>query len=167
MNYAEIHFHLLPGVDDGPTTIEESVRLAAAAAAEGTRTIVTTPHVNGTHVTDVSTLPERVEELAARLRRERLPIRVLCGAELSDAIVGRLSQSELETVAHGPASKRWLLLEASLAGIDDGFSAAAEELRDRGFAVVVAHPERALVNFHAGWRVLEHGLPARPEALVA
>ena len=62
--------------------------------------------------------------------------------------------------AHGPAGKRWLLLEASLAGLDDGFTAAAEEVRDRGFAVVVAHPERSLVNFHAGWRVIESELAA-------
>jgi protein-tyrosine phosphatase len=160
MSYAEIHFHLLPGVDDGPASIEESVELAAAAAAEGTRTIVATPHVNQTCPTDVGTLADRVEEVAARLRHERIPIRVLAGAELGHEMVGRLSQAELESIAHGPRGRRWLLLEASLAGIDHEFSAAAEDLRDRGFAVVVAHPERALVNFHAGWLVLVRELEA-------
>ena len=74
MSYAEIHFHLLPGIDDGPSSIEESVALAAAAAAEGTRTIVATPHVHPMFDTDVSTLPDRVEEVRARLAAERIRI---------------------------------------------------------------------------------------------
>ena len=160
MSYTELHFHLLPGVDDGPSSIEESVALAAAAAAEGTRTIVATPHVNPTCPTDVRTLPDRVAEVAERVRRERVRIRVICGAELSHEMVGSLSQAELELIAHWPVGRRWILLEASLAGLDDEFTKAAEELRGRGFGVVVAHPERSLVNFHAGWRVLEYELAA-------
>ena len=65
MSYAEVHFHLLPGIDDGPSSIEESIALAVAAAAEGTRTIVATPHVHPQHVTDPSTLPDRVHEVRA------------------------------------------------------------------------------------------------------
>lgn len=41
----DIHFHCLPGVDDGPQTWDEAVELCRAAAAEGTTTIVATPHV--------------------------------------------------------------------------------------------------------------------------
>ena len=160
MSYTELHFHLLPGVDDGPSSIEESIALAAAAAQEGTRTIVATPHIHPAWPTDVSSLPARVEEVEDRLRRERVRVRVIRGAELSHEMVGGLSQAELDLIAHGPAGKRWLLLEASLAGLDDGFTAAAEEVRARGFAVVVAHPERSLVNFHAGWRVIESELAA-------
>ena len=36
MNYADVHFHLLPGVDDGPEDMAESVELARAAVADGT-----------------------------------------------------------------------------------------------------------------------------------
>ena len=160
MSYAEIHFHLLPGIDDGPSSIEESVALAAAAAAEGTRTIVATPHVHPMFDTDVSTLPDRVEEVRARLAAERIRIEVLCGAELAHDMVGGLSQSELETIAHGPRERRWLLLEAPLGGADETYTAAAEELRGRGFGVVVGHPERALATGQAGWRAIEHELAA-------
>lgn len=41
----DIHFHCLPGIDDGPATWEDAVALCRAAAAEGTQTIVATPHV--------------------------------------------------------------------------------------------------------------------------
>lgn len=160
VHYAELHFHLLPGVDDGPSSLQESVALARAAAAEGTRTILATPHVNRHHVGDVSGLPDLVEEVAARLRRARLPIHVECGAELGHEMVERLSDLELETVASGPPGRRWILLEASPEGLDEAFTAAADELRDRGFAVVVAHPERSLLDRAAGWRALAHELAA-------
>ena len=41
----DIHFHCLPGIDDGPSSFDEAVELCRAAAAEGTETIVATPHV--------------------------------------------------------------------------------------------------------------------------
>src|SRR5262249_41826603 len=158
MSHAELHFHLLPGIDDGPSSIDETVALAAAAAADGTRTIVATPHVHPAYDTDVSTLPDRVREVSARLAAERIPIEVRCGAELAHNMVGRVSQSDLETIAHGPAGRRWLLLEAPLAGVRSDYNVAADELRERGFGVVVAHPERALTTGEVGWRAIEHEL---------
>jgi protein-tyrosine phosphatase len=158
MSYAELHFHLLPGIDDGPKSMEESIELAAAAAAEGTETIVTTPHVHPQFVTDPSTLPERVREVAAKLLARRIRIDIRCGGELAQEMVPRLTQRELETISHGPAGRKWLLLEAPLDGIDSAYTAAADELRERGFAVVVAHPERALRWSDVGWETLEHEL---------
>jgi protein-tyrosine phosphatase len=160
MSHVELHFHLLHGIDDGPSSIEESIELAAAAAAEGTGTIVTTPHVHPEFVTDVGSLPDRVREVVAKLDARKIGIDVLCGGELAQEMVPRLSQHELETIAQGPPNRRWLLLEAPLAGIDAAYTVAADELRERGFAVVVAHPERALRWSDAGWETLEHELAA-------
>lgn len=143
VGYVEIHFHLLPSVDDGPPSIEESVALAVAAVSDGTRTVVATPHVHAAHITDPMEIPARVREVAERLQRERISLRVLPGGELAHDMVPRLSNRELESIAQGPPGKQWLLLEAPFSGLDDGFTAAADELRKRGFAVVVAHPERA------------------------
>jgi protein-tyrosine phosphatase len=160
MGHAEIHFHLLPGIDDGPGSIEETVALAAAAAADGTRTIVATPHVHPQFDTDVSTLPDRVDEVRARLAAERIPIELVCGAELAHDMVDRVSDSDLETIAHGPVGRRWVLLEAPLSGLHDGYTVAADEVRERGFGVVVAHPERAMSTGEDGWRIVEHELAA-------
>jgi protein-tyrosine phosphatase len=160
MSYTEIHFHLLPGIDDGPSSIEESVELAAAAAAEGTRTIVTTPHVHPQFVSEPDMLPDLVRAVRARLAAHRIPIELRCGGELDLGMVGRLSDAELDTIAHGPPGRRWVLLEAPLRGLTDSYSVAAEELRERGFAVVVAHPERALGRDQSGWRAVERELAA-------
>ncbi len=160
MSFSEIHFHLLAGVDDGPSSIEETVELARMAVADGTRTIVATPHVNGTFVPAVSSLPEQVRAVTERLRRARVPVRVLCGGELAPERVERLSQAELKSIAQGPAGKQWLLLEPPLTGFDGLFAAAATELRARGFGIVVAHPERSLAGGPSEWHMLEREIHA-------
>jgi len=160
MSFSEIHFHLLPGVDDGPCSIEETVELARMAVADGTRTIVATPHVNGTSAPSVSSLPEQVRVVTERLRRERIPVRVLCGGELAPERVERLSHAELKSIAQGPPGKQWLLLEPPLTGFDGPFAAAAAELRARGFGIVVAHPERSLGGASFEWEMLEREIQA-------
>jgi|SRR5947209_9608653 len=161
MSHVELHFHLLPGIDDGPATLEESAALARRAVADGTRAIVATPHVHPSHVTDPTELPERVDELVAHLRRQRVDIEVRAGGEVADTMVQRLSQRELETIAQGPPGRRWLLLEAPFRGMDADYRDAADELRARGFAVLVAHPERAMeAGDHQAQAVLDHELAA-------
>jgi protein-tyrosine phosphatase len=160
MSFTELHFHILPGIDDGPGTMEESVALACAAAAEGTRVIVATPHVHEHFVTDVSVLQNRVRKVNDALGRARVPIRVLCGGELAHGMVARLGPADLDVIAHGPKGRRWLLLEAPLERIEDGFAPAAAELRERGFGIVIAHPERALSGSHRSWGAIEHELAA-------
>src|ERR1700754_3865938 len=124
---AEIHFHLLPGVDDGPPTLGEALALAAAAVRDGTSTIVATPHIHPEHVTDVSELRDRVRELKEALARDGLPVSVVAGGELDHTMVARLRQDELELIAQGPRDHRWLLLEAPFDGITADVNAAADE----------------------------------------
>jgi tyrosine-protein phosphatase YwqE len=99
MSYAELHFHLLPGVDDGPVSVEDSLELAAAAVRDGTRTVVATPHVHPEHITDPLEIPTRVRALGVHLARERIELAVRPGGELAHSMVARLSQRELEAIA--------------------------------------------------------------------
>jgi protein-tyrosine phosphatase len=156
---AEIHFHLLPGIDDGPATMEESVELARLAVRDGTRTVVATPHVREDFFTDVHELPQRVRELNARLRLEGIPLDVVQGGEVGPGMVGTLDAQGLEQVASGPPDARWILLEppfTSLAGALD----AAAELRARGYTVVLAHPERSAGVLSSGCKLLREELAA-------
>jgi protein-tyrosine phosphatase len=143
MNRNDLHMHMLPGVDDGPADLGESLALAADAAGDGTRVAVATPHIRPGYITDVSELPVRVAELQLALTRERIPLELHVGGELAHGMVDRLSQDELETIAQGPPGARWILLEAPFFGFGPAFHDAAGELRERGFGVVIAHPERS------------------------
>jgi protein-tyrosine phosphatase len=149
----EIHFHLLPGVDDGPATLEESIDLARAALADGTTTIVATPHVGDVRVAE---LPDRLKPLRAELARAELPVRVIAGGELAPWDVTALGADELASIAVGPAGRRWALLEApTYAATTDEIRGAADALRAHGLGVVLAHPERSPALLGAGgWNAL-------------
>jgi protein-tyrosine phosphatase len=144
MDRVDVHFHLLPGVDDGPADLPASLELARAALADGTGTVVATPHCRADlGVTDAREIEARVEDLRASLAAAGVALEVVCGAELGHEMVFRLDQDELDLLAQGPPGARWLLVETPFHGIGEDFHAATSELRARGFGVVVAHPERS------------------------
>jgi protein-tyrosine phosphatase len=155
----DIHFHALPGVDDGPATMEDSLELARLAVRDGTRTVVATPHIRREYLADPSEVRPRVAELQDQLRLEGIPLSVLPGGELDAAMVGSLAHDELDAIAIGPPGARWLLLEAPFDGLE-GLVDAAAELRARGFGIVLAHPERAAGVLTGGCRILRRELAA-------
>ena len=142
MERAELHFHLLPGVDDGPGDMDGALELARAAVADGTRLVTCTPHA---HTVDFAEVPDRVHELRAALAAAGIPLELRPGTELSWDDVFRADDPGLASLAHGPVGRRWLLLETPLPGFGDlaSFEAAAEELRERGYGLLIAHPERS------------------------
>lgn len=144
MAHVDLHFHLLPGVDDGPADMEASLELALAAVGDGSGTVVATPHVRADlGVTDAVEIHARVLELRFALADAGIPLEVRCGGELGHELVGRMRQSELELLAQGPSGARWVLVETPFHGIGADFHDATAELRDRGFGVLMAHPERS------------------------
>ena len=144
MKRADLHFHLLPDVDDGPADLDATLELALAAVADGTDTIVATPHVRADlGMTDAREIHDRVHELRSALDEAGIELDVRAGGELGHDMVGQLRQDELELLAQGPAGARWLLVETPFEGIGPDFHEATTELRDRGFGVLVAHPERS------------------------
>jgi protein-tyrosine phosphatase len=140
VGFTDLHCHLLPGVDDGPATLAESLEYAAGAVAAGTTTIVATPHVE---LVDVAEIPDRVRALRTALDAEGVALDVRCGGELKHFSVPDLSDADLDVIAHGPPGARWLLFEVPFEGADEEFVAGAHELRERGFGLLLAHPERS------------------------
>jgi protein-tyrosine phosphatase len=63
----DLHFHLLPGVDDGPPDLDAAVALARAATNIGVATIVATPHVSSQWPNTSRTIAEGVRRLNAHL----------------------------------------------------------------------------------------------------
>ena len=142
MERVELHFHLLPGVDDGPPDVATALELARAAVRDGTRLVTCTPHAA---FVEIAEIPERVRELRVALGEARIELEVRTGAELSWDDVPGLSAAELETAAQGPPGRRWLLLEAPLPGTGalGGLQDSAHELRERGYGLLIGHPERS------------------------
>ncbi len=148
----DLHCHILPGIDDGPQTIEQSLALARAAAASGTRTVVATPHVSWQYRNDPSTIAQLVEAVGERLRAEHIGVELRGGAEIAMTIVGDLDARQL--AAHALGGGRWLLIEPPFTLVASGLDLLIADLQQRGHRVVLAHPERCQA-FHRDRRLLE------------
>lgn len=141
----ELHFHCLPGIDDGPDDWDEAVALCRAAAAEGTQTIVATPHVlRDPWINDDAAMRnDLIRELNDRLGGKPL---VLPGCEYyfsNDAV--ELWEEGSAGPLTGLNGSRYLLMEFPVAMIPANAEAVVHELSLIGVTPVIAHPERNLV----------------------
>ena len=136
----DIHCHILPGLDDGPSNEEDSLELARAAVASGTRAIVATPHIRSDH----PFAHERIEELAARLRErlaaEGIELELLTGGEVALSELDLIDESRLRELALG--SGDCVLVESPYGQVGELLEGMLADLRRRGFRPVLAHPER-------------------------
>jgi len=138
----DIHFHCLPGIDDGPENWEEAVALCQTAAAEGTTAIVATPHILRN---------EWVNDDPAARDQLILKLNTLLGGRPS-VLAGceyLLSSDALELVERGnwgPLTflnrTRYLLLEFPPGETPATTGAIFHELSLLEITPVVAHPER-------------------------
>jgi protein-tyrosine phosphatase len=136
----DLHFHLLPGIDDGPEDLAESVALARAAADLDTSTIVATSHVSHHFRNDAATIAAGVERVATAVREEGIPVDIRAGAEVALTRAVELSDEELHALRLGDGP--WLLLECPLTAHASGVDKALSHLTARGHRLLLAHPER-------------------------
>jgi protein-tyrosine phosphatase len=145
----DLHCHILPGLDDGAVTLEDSVAMARQAQADGISVVVATPHIRGDHAVVIDELGSRVRRLQRALNSRKVPVRVLPGGELAQTRARQLSEEELRLITLGAAGT-WLLLEPAPGPLGPGLCELVEWLTARGLSSVIAHPER-----HAGERFAE------------
>ena len=136
----DLHFHLLPGIDDGPPDLDAAVELARAAAAAGVDTIVATPHVSWEWQNRPWTIAAGVRRLDAHLAGLAVPVRVRAGAEIALTRAIELADGELRSVTLGGGP--WLLIEAPHTSATMGTEGMLLHLQQRGHRLVLAHVER-------------------------
>ncbi|RZB29824.1 MAG: protein-tyrosine phosphatase [Desulfobacteraceae bacterium Eth-SRB1] len=79
----DMHTHILPGLDDGPDDIDESIRMCRMAADDGIHTIVATPHMlKGIYNFSKKDALKKVGELNFTLKAKNIPLTILPGAEI-------------------------------------------------------------------------------------
>jgi hypothetical protein len=79
----DLHTHILPGLDDGPRTLDESVSMARAAVADGIRIVAATPHVRADYPTSASEMERGVAELREALADEGIMLHLRTGGEIA------------------------------------------------------------------------------------
>jgi protein-tyrosine phosphatase len=140
--YFDIHAHVLPGIDDGPSEVDDALAMLRAAAGCGIATIVATPHVRSDFLAvDVHQLADRCAEMRGRMAAEAIGLELACGAEVSLVWAIEASDEELRLASYGQRGTDLLIETPSTSTA--GLQTLLYELQVRGFRITLAHPERS------------------------
>ncbi len=137
----DIHLHILPGIDDGPETIEGSLDLAEMLVRDGIHAAIATPHYNDEfEQRSAAEIKFRVGELQRALTYYRIPLRLFAGHEvqIKPGLVEDIRRGRLATLN----GSRYLLLELWSNGWLPETERVVFELRAFGITPIIAHPER-------------------------
>jgi protein-tyrosine phosphatase len=137
----DLHSHILPGIDDGARSLEDSLDIARAAFAGGITVIAGTPHVRDDWPTDAGVMEQKVAELRAELEQAGIPLDVRPGGEIALDWLARLPLDELRRFGLG-GNPRYLLVETPYYGWPRDLAERLFALRGAGITPVLAHPER-------------------------
>lgn len=144
----DIHFHLLPGLDDGPDSLDLSLEMAEMAAGDGTTHIVATPHASNRYPYVPEQVAERLAEVQARVG-DRVRIGSGCDFHLS---FENLKDFQLHRDRYTINHKNYLLVEFADFSIPPTIDQTFHELALAGITPIVTHPERnRLIRRHTDW----------------
>lgn len=138
----DIHCHILPGVDDGAKTIDDSVAMARMAAAAGTKTIVATPHMLHPQYHVPGPLARtKADDVRRALAAAGVAVEIALAGEIhwSVDIPKRLESGELLAYCEG---RRYILFELPYSHVPAGFREVCWQFHLAGIYPVLAHPER-------------------------
>ena len=137
----DLHCHILPNIDDGARTVDDSLDMARAFVADGVFSVAATPHVRDDYPTTVAQMEAAVGLLRYELASAGIDLEVLTGAEIALDYVRRLTHVDLRRFGLG-GSPAFVLVEFPYYGWPLGLAAEIERLASDGITPVIAHPER-------------------------
>jgi protein-tyrosine phosphatase len=137
----DLHAHILPGLDDGVSTVEEACELARRAAADGVTAIAATPHVREDYPTTPAQMEAAVGALRQNLRVADIAVDILPGGEIA---LDRLSLLDREDLLRFSLAQsgRYLLVEFPYVGWPLALETSLWKVQAAGLVPIIGHPER-------------------------
>jgi protein-tyrosine phosphatase len=138
----DLHCHILPGVDDGSRSLEESLYMARTAVEDGIHTVVATAHsLNGIHTNRVEEIAQKVQAFKKILARDQIPLRLFFAIEvhICPHLLAHIKKGDAGTVN---SSGKYLLLELPSQTIPPGIKDEVFSLKLHGITPIIVHPER-------------------------
>ncbi len=136
----DLHSHLIPGIDDGSRSLEESLDILRAMRDLGYEKVITTPHVMAdAYQNSTRTILEGLQALREAVAAEDIEIEIEAAAEyyLDEELISRLERGDILTIA-----KEDLLFETSYFSKPLNFEEVVFEIQAKGYKPLLAHPER-------------------------
>lgn len=138
----DIHSHILPGIDDGSKSLEESIEIIKKASISGVTDIIVTPHYiyGSDYVVNNADKKKLLTKLKRQVTKEKLPINLYLGNEVfvENKMLDLKEKGEITTLN----SSKYLLFELPLNYEFNGVEEVIFNLRCKKIIPIIAHPER-------------------------
>ncbi len=146
--FTDFHTHILPGIDDGSASLEESIELLKMEAEQGITRVVATPHFYAQHDSPENFLERRneaMEKLAEEMKKHPGLPEISLGAEVY-YFRGIADSEALDLLTIG--GKRFILIEMPMAHWTDSMYKEIEDIYTRrGITPIMAHMDRYIAPF--------------------
>lgn len=136
----DMHSHVLPGIDDGAQTVEDSVVLIKAMIDLGIKKIIATPHIMVDYYRNTAeTINSALQILKGELEKQHIEIEITAAAEhlLDEGFEVLLEENR---VMH--MKDNYVLFEMSFIDIHPNLIPLIQKMREKGYEPILAHPER-------------------------
>ncbi|RZK73625.1 MAG: capsular biosynthesis protein [Pedobacter sp.] len=136
----DMHSHIIPGIDDGAQTINDSLLLAKKFKALGFKKLIATPHIMADYFRNTpDTIHRGLDILRKGLQEIQLDLEVDAAAEyyLDETLEKKIKQKEVLTFG-----SNYLLFELSYINAPQNLFDIIKMMQDGGYKPVLAHPER-------------------------
>ncbi len=136
----DMHSHFIPGIDDGCSSMEESVELIRRMSDLGFKKLITTPHVmQDTFKNTPEIILSGLDSLRFAVKNAGIPIEIDAAAEylIDDGFEDKLKNGKLLSFG-----KNYVLIELSFFMEPLNLSSIIFDLQISGYKVVLAHAER-------------------------
>lgn len=136
----DLHSHILPMLDDGAGSFEESITMLEIADKWNIRHIVASSHGNEMYPYRISQYKEAFARLQTEIRRRNLKVKIYTGMEimLVGDVLDRLLSGEYITIN----DTNYVLAEVPFEVSSSHIITKVNRFMDEGYRVVLAHPER-------------------------
>jgi protein-tyrosine phosphatase len=137
----DIHNHLLPGLDDGAKSLEETIEIAKTAQEYNIYKIVATPHyIEENFKVDGKEIKEKIKKINKLLKLKDIQVEILPGHEihLTSDLLQKIKNRDILTIN----DSKYILLELPMNYIPDYLNKVFYDLSVMGYKPIIAHPER-------------------------
>lgn len=137
----DMHSHLLPNIDDGSKSMEDSISMIKGLVNLGFEKIITTPHIMGDYYPNTpEIIRSKVAALNQALKEEGIHLKIEAAAEyFLDEYFEELLENDVELLTF---SDNYILVEFSTFAMPANAFNLIFELHTKGYKVILAHPER-------------------------
>ena len=136
----DIHSHILPGIDDGVKTIEESINIIKNFQLLGYSKLITTPHImQDVYPNNFEIISEKLYDVQTAIKKQNINITIEASAEyyLDNNFLRLIEDDELI-----PFMNHYILFETPTVSAPFILEIAIQAILDKGYIPVLAHPER-------------------------